>query len=213
MSFDDKISRSLKEHSEWTGDPNKMWQAIQSDLEQKKKTPWWQAQHLWLGSAVAATIFLVFWMQNFLTPQPLIQPEVQVTPQVTPQIASKMAPHMRQLSVQFSTTAPLVIDPGTELPIYLDLEPKTANEVTSSTATLEIVALADNSQVILQKINLNDEVLATQTLLVSAPLEPGHYLITVQGSVLTKKASFTVSGHQELIVQAEKDDLNVQKEF
>ena len=65
MGFDEKVAESLRENSQWLGSPDKMWAEIQDELNEK--IPWWRKQQLWLGTAVAATILLVFLFQGVLT--------------------------------------------------------------------------------------------------------------------------------------------------
>lgn len=196
MDFEDKISASLEKHAQWSGDPDAMWTKVQDEIN--KKTPRWRGQPFWLGSVVAATIFLVFWIQNVLTPLPPVHNEVP------------LAPQLRSFAVEFYPLGPLVVNPGEEVTVSLELGGK-ANVEESS--TLSVIDLATGAEIAFEKVKLATLAIPGQVFTTHAPNHPGHYLITIRGTLMVDGQDHVIQGEQELIVQERKDDNNVQQKF
>lgn len=68
MNFEEKIEQSLKVNSEWSGSADSLWEKIQVELP--RKTPWWQKQQVWYGTAAAAVLVLALFLKVIITPLP-----------------------------------------------------------------------------------------------------------------------------------------------
>lgn len=198
VGFDEKVAESLRENSQWLGSPDKMWAEIQDELNEK--IPWWRKQQLWLGTAVAATILLVFLFQGVLTPLPPVPTEPE------------MAPQMRSLAVQFVAEEPLVVNPGDEISIVLELSLEEVDGVPLPT-TLIVTELGEGSGVTFQEVTLNGEAISSRSFTVLAPQKAGPYLIAVQGTIMQDGQLYKVHGEQEILVQNREEDNDVQQNF
>ena len=66
MNLDERIREALRANSQWPGSPDELWQRISSQLQPKPKR---SRQPLWLGTAAAAVLGLVFVFQAVWNPQ------------------------------------------------------------------------------------------------------------------------------------------------
>lgn len=189
MTFDEKIVQSLQENTQWRGSPDLLWKEVQSQLP--KQTPWWKRQRLWFGTAVAATMFMVFLIQSVLTPPPPVPGEPEIEPQ------------MRSFAVSFIAEEPLIVIPKSEVSLPFDLVVEEGPEVFHS-PTLMIMELGEGSGVFFQEIALSNEELALQSLTVLAPDQPGSYRVAIQGTIVQGEQVYTLHGEREILVQEEK---------
>lgn len=194
MTLDDRIDECLEKHTKWSGNADTMWSAIQSELQ--PTNPWWKTQTLWLGPVVAATILLVFWIQNLLTPLPPLSP------------AADQVPQLRSFSLQMDFREPLVVGPGAELTIALESREEIAREFA---AAVSVMDLKLNEEIMFEEINLSEENILQQSVTAFAPTQPGHYLLTVQGTMAKNDKFYFLYGEQEFTVNEGKDDSNVQQ--
>lgn len=188
MAFEEKIAHSLRTNSKWQGSADLLWAEIQSQLE--KKTPWWRKQQLWLGTVVAVTIIMAFFIQNVLTPLPPgpVEPELALQP--------------KAFSVQFIIEEPLTVVPGDEISLAFDLLPVDTSVAISP--TLIITELGEGSGILFQETPLSATDVHARNLTVLAPSKPGLYRLAVHGTIVQGEQVYTIHGQREIVVQDEK---------
>lgn len=190
MTFDEQIKEALDKNSEWKGSPDVLWAKISPKL--KKKKAWWQGQTLWLGTAVAATLFLAIMIQTQLAPLPPEPPEPA---------AFRMQPMAKFMVLE----EPLQAQPGETLELSLDVYAVDETEPVI-TPLLRIWRQApDQEDVLDSEIMVKpQDFLLSHLMTIQVPNKAGSYRLEIEGSFWNAGQLYAIYAEQKIIVQAEK---------
>lgn len=184
MTFDERIKKTLTDHSQWNGSSDTLWDKISVQLQEK---PQRIRQPLWLGSAVAALLVLAFALQNIWLP---------ATP---PPPLEEAPPELRMFSAALPTPEFRVVQAGANLELPLTVWPAQEGEKEEH-PRLEVWLQGDPSTLVLEMELEQETLLGTESVTVRAPEEPGTYLLVVTGTVLEDAQIKRITAEETIIV-------------
>lgn len=185
MTFDEQVKNTLEEHSQWPGSADELWGKISSQLDNEKRA--WQKRPFWLGTAVAALLFVALFAQTVLSPLPSETPEVQDL--------SKMQTFSAVMFVEELQSVQAKEEIEIDLDIFLAVEEQ------SEYATLVIWRLGENDQNVMAEHVLDaTELLTQRKLIIEAPEESGTYRLVVEGVAREEEQIYQIYGEKTILV-------------